>query len=221
MRPKLNRFALRSFSLDTILVLVVGLSLVSTAAAQNLLQLTPAQSTTVVGAPDVALDLEIDFSELTVGGGIEVTYDAARLEFVSFSFSEDPTFGLTGPVEGDPTQPLEIGAGWFVAEPPFGVSGLHTIGTFLFRAIGNGSAAVSTAESPITPGPYFSASNSTPLVVSYNSAMINVGPDIPVQGVQTQGVFGRLVCCALLLLISIRMVSPREILGGSPPGLRE
>lgn len=216
LRPKRNRFALRSFSLDTILVLVVGLSLVSTAAAQNLLQLTPAQSTTVVGAPDVALDLEIDFSELTVGGGIEVTYDAARLEFVSFSFSEDPNFGLTGPVDGDPTQPLEIGAGWFVAEPPFGVSGLHTIGTFLFRAIGNGSAAVSTAESSITPGPYFSASSSTPLVVSYNSATINVGSIIP-----AQGVFGRLVCCALLLLISIRMVSQREILGGSPPGLRE
>lgn len=202
---KLHRFALRAVALNAILVLLVGLSLVSTATAENLLRLTPAESSTDGGPPDVALDLEIDFAELTLGGGVEVTYDAARLEFVSFAFSGDPDFGLTGPADGDPTQPLLIGAGWAMFEPPFGVSGLHTIGTFLFRAIGNGSATVSTAESPINPGPYYSPVNSTPLVVSYNGAMIHIEPAVP-----TLGVLGRLVCCLLLLLVGIWMVGQRE-----------
>ncbi|MGE4605344.1 MAG: hypothetical protein AAEJ52_01235 [Myxococcota bacterium] len=201
---KPRRFALRAFALGAIGALLIGLSLVSTATAQNLLLLTPAQSHSDVGTPDVALDLEIDFAEVTIGGGIEVNYDATRLEFVSFTFSGDPNFGLKGPADGDQTQPLEIGAGWVVFEPPFGVSGLHTIGTFLFRAIGNGSAAVSTTESPINPGPYYSPNSPAPLVVSFNNAAIDVGAAVP-----TLGMFGRLVCCSLLSLAGIRMVGQR------------
>ena len=216
-RLKPGRFGLRAVCLNAVSILVFGVSLSSTAAAQNLVRLNPTQTTTGVGASDVALELEIEFSDVTVGGGVEVTYDALLLEFVSFTFSNDPNFGLLGPADGDPTQPLEIGAGWFAAEPPLGVSGVHTVGTLLFRAIGNGVASVFIRESPISPGPYYSASSSTPLVVSYNSAAVNIGP----VAVPALGVFGRLTCCVLLGLIAIRMVSYRDILGGSRPELRE
>jgi hypothetical protein len=216
-RQKPDRSARRAVGLNAVLTLVVGLSLASISAAQNLVRLNPTQSTTDVGAPDVALELEIEFLDVTVGGGVEITYDASLLEFVSFTFSQDPNFGLLGPGDGDPAQPLEIGAGWFTVEPPRGVSGVHTIGTLLFRAIGNGVASVSTSESPISPGPYFSASSSTPLLVSYHSAAVNIGP----VAVPALGVFGRLTCCVLLFLIAIRTVSHRDRLGGVRSGLRE
>lgn len=220
-RQKLDRFALRAVCLIAVLIPVlipvVGLSLASTAAAQNLVRFNPTQRTTNASAPDVALELEIDFFDVTVGGGVEVTYDSSLLEFVAFTFSQDPNFGLLGPADGDPTQPLEIGAGWFMVEPPFGVSGVHTIGTFVFRLIGNGVASVSANGSPISPGPYFSPSSSTPLVVSYNSATVNIGP----VAVPTLGVFGRLTCCAVLFLIAIRTVIHRDILGGARSELWE
>lgn len=214
-RARPGRMLLRVVVLDAIAFLLFGLSFVSTATAQNTLRVMPAQSAAVVSGPDIALELEIDFSEVTVGGGVEVTYDASRLEFVSFVFSGDPFFGLSGPADGDATQPIIISAGWFITESPFGVSGLHTIGTFTFRPIGSGSASVTPSESPINPGPYFSPSSSMPLVVVYQEATIDIGvaPAVP-----AMGAFGRLVCCALLLAIAIRMVNPREMRGGSPPG---
>jgi hypothetical protein len=216
-RKNAGGFALRASGLNAVLILLIAPLLTSTATAQNLVRLNPTESTTGVGPPDVALDLEIDFSDMTVGGGVEVTYDASLLEFLSFTFAQDPNFGLTGPADGDPTQPLMIGAGWFAVEPPLGVSGVHTIGTLLFRAIGNGAASVSTSESLSNPGPYFSASGLIPLVVIYNSAVVNIG----IVGVPALGVFGRLTCCLLLFLIAIRVVSHREILGGPRLEYRE
>lgn len=197
------RFAWRTVALDALLVLLVGLSLVPAAAAQNRVQLTPAQSTANAGALDIALDLQIDFAEITLGGGVEVSYDATRLEFVSFTFSGDPNFGLTGPADGDPTQPIEIGAGWAIFGPPGGVTGLHTIGTFRFRAIGSGSAAISTAASPTFPGPFFSPSSGGPMVVLFESATIQVAP----AAVPAWNALARLICGALLCLIGIRRMS--------------
>jgi hypothetical protein len=199
------------------LIVLVGMSYVSAAAAQNFVDLSPTQSETVVGL-DVALNLEIDFTDATVGGGVEIMYDATRLEFVSFTFSGDPDFGLTGPADQDPNQPLEIGAGWLMVSPPFGVAGIHTIGTLLFRPIASGSATVSTRESGLNPGPFYSASTGTPMVVVYSGATVNVGPSA---AVPTLDAYGRLVCCALLLLLVIRVLNHREILGGSPRGILE
>jgi hypothetical protein len=200
-----------------LLIVLVGMSYVSDAAAQNFVDLSPTQSEAVVVGLDVALRLEIDFTDVTVGGGVEIMYDATRLEFVSFTFSGDPNFGLTGPANDDPDQPLEIGAGWLVVSPPFGVTGIHTIGTLLFRPIASGSATVSTRESGINPGPFYSSSSGTPLVVVYSGATVNVA----VAAVPTLDAYGRLIACALLLLLVIRVLSQREILGGSPRGIRE
>ena len=177
---RLRRFGCRTLALDALRVLLVGLCLAPTAAAQNRVQLTPAQSTSGAGLLEIALDLEIDFAEITLGGGVEVSYDASRLEFISFTFSGDPNFGLTAPPDGDPAQPLEIGAGWAIFGPPGGVSGLHTIGTFHFRTIGSGSAIVSTAASPSFPGPFFSPNSSGPMEVAFESATIQIAaPAVP------------------------------------------
>ncbi len=212
--PEPKRFAMRML----FLIVLVGMSYVSAAAAQNFVDLSPTQSETIVVGLDVALNLEIDFTDATVGGGVEITYDATRLEFVSFTFSGDPDFGLTGPAADDPNQPLEIGAGWLVVNPPFGVTGIHAIGTLLFRPIASGSATVSTSASGINPGPFYSASSGTPMVVVYSGATVNVGPAV---AVPTLDAYGRLIGCALLLLMVIRVLNRREILGGSPRGLWE
>ncbi len=211
--PEPKRFAMRTI----FLIVLVGMSYVSAAAAQNFVDLSPTQSETVVGL-DVALNLEIDFTDATVGGGVEIMYDATRLEFVSFTFSGDPDFGLTGPADQDPNQPLEIGAGWLMVSPPFGVTGIHAIGTLLFRPIASGSATVFARASEINPGPFYSASTGTPMVVVYSGATVNVGP---AAAVPTLDAYGRLIGCALLLLLVIRVLNQREILGGSPRGIWE
>ena len=214
--PEPKRFAMRML----LLIVLVVMSYVSDAAAQNSVGLSLGQSETIVGGLDVALNLEIDFIDPTVGGGVEIIYDATRLEFVSFTFSGDPDFGLTGPVDDDPNQPLEIGAGWFVTIPPFGVTGMHTIGTLLFRPIASGSATVSTGESAINPGRFYpGGGGATPLAVVFSGATVNVGP--PAAAVPTLDAYGRLIGCALLLLLVMRVLSQRDILGGSPRGMRE
>ena len=213
-RPEPRRFSIRAL----LMIVLVGMSYVSEAAAQNFVDLSPGQSETIVAGLDVALNLEIDFTDATVGGGVEIMYDATRLEFVSFTFSGDPNFGLTGPADGDPNQPIEVGAGWLVVSPPFGVTGIHAIGTLLFRPIASGLATVSTRESGINPGPFYSASSGTPMVVVYSGATVNVGP---VTAVPTLGAYGRLMGCALLLLMVIRVLGQREVLAGPPRRIRE
>jgi hypothetical protein len=203
---KRGRVTRRVAVLNVLGILLVGLVLASTATAQNIVRLTPSESPAVAVPSIVALDLEIEFTDSTSGGGVEVSYDANRLVFISFTFSADPAgpnFGLVGPADGDPNQPLEIGAGWNVP-----VSGVNGIGTFLFRVIAGGSAAVSIAESPLIPGPWFdSQSPFGELVVSFGSAMINGIPAVP-----SLGMPGLMVCSALLILLTIFMMSKRELL---------
>ncbi len=211
---KPNRFSMRML----ILIVLVGSCDASAAVAQNSVNLSPTLSVVNMVGLDVAMNLEIDFTDVTVGGGVEITYDATRLEFVSFTFSGDPNFGLIGPADDDPNQPLEIGAGWFVVDPPFGVGGVHAIGTLLFRSIANGSATVSARGSEINPGPFYSAASLDTMVVLYSGATINVGS---VAAVPTLGAYALPMCLVLLLLMVIRVLNQREILSGSARGLRE
>ena len=205
--PKMKgRVTRRLAVLNVLGILLVGLVLASTATAQNLVRLTPPESPAVGVSSIVALDLEIEFTDSTSGGGVEVSYDAGRLDFISFTFSADPgapDFALAGPMDGDPNQPLEIGAGWNVP-----VSGVSRIGTFLFRVRAGGSATVSTAASPMIPGPWFeSQSPFGELVVSFSSASITGIPAVP-----SLGMPGLMVCSALLILLTIFMMSKRELL---------
>ena len=197
-------------ALKALLIVIVGLAFVHVASAQNVVRLTPATSSVELGSTNVALDLEIDFTDVTTGGGVEVTYDATRLTFISFTFSgdTDPAFD-SGPAPGETAQPLVVGAGWFIVSPPFGVSGLHTIGTFLFEAVGAGSAAVTTSESPSSPGPFFGPGPGTPLLVNYEAAAVDVAaaPNVPTAGLITLS-----LSMALLLLVGVRMTNQRQVL---------
>ncbi|MCP4904458.1 MAG: hypothetical protein GY910_05715 [bacterium] len=123
--------------------------------------------------------LQLDFSEVTVGGGIEVTYDATRLEFASFAFAPDPTMLLqTGPGDAETAQPLEVGSGWLILVPPYGVSGHLDVGTFTFRPLAEGFAFVATGPSAMVPGPFYSPTPSDDaLTVSFDAATVEVIPE--------------------------------------------
>ena len=195
---------LRGIAVRVLLFALLSLMLAPTGFAQNVVRLTPATSSADLGSTTVGFDLEIDFTDVTTGGGVEVTYDATRLTFISFTFSGDtnPAFD-SGPMPGETTQPLTIGAGWFIVDPPFGVTGLHTIGTFRFEAIAVGSAGLATAESPTSPGPWFGPGPGGPLSVTYEGATVDIviaAPSVP-----TAGLIARLLTMVLLLFVGVRM----------------
>lgn len=181
MTATLLRSSRRSRVVSTVVATLL-LFAASAGWAQNIVRLTPVSQTVQLTDPNVTLDLEIDFAEVTVGGGVEVTYDATRLQFDSFVFTNDPNFLLMGPAQGETAQPLEIGFGWLVVTPPFGVSGPHTIGTLTFLPIADGTAAVDTGPSASSPGPFFAPGGATPLVVDFQDATVEVVPE-PAVGV--------------------------------------
>ena len=143
------------------------------ASAQNIVLLTPFSQSIELEDSSVTVDLEIDFADVTVGGGVEVTYDATRLSFDSFEFKSGLDF-LSGPDPGEVGQPLEIGAGWVLFTPPFGVSGLQTIGTLTFTPVAEGEAFVQTRASSNSPGPFASPGSSSTLFVTFSGATIDV-----------------------------------------------
>ena len=210
--PKMKgRVTRRLAVLNVLGILLVGLVLASTATAQNVVRLTPPESPAAVVPSVIALDLEMEFTDFTSGGGVEVSYDANSLTFISFTFSTDvgaPDVGFAteGPADFALTQPLVISAGW-----SSGVTGPRRIGTFLFRLTGAGPTAVSMVVSPSivgSPGPWFdSQSPFGELVVSFGSATINGIPAVP-----SLGMPGLIVCSALLILLTIFMMSKRELL---------
>jgi len=163
-------------SLRSIAVVLVLLGS-APAHALNVIGLSPSEPYVVAGS-DFTLDLTMSFDELTVGGGVEVSYDSTVLTFLSFSF--DPAFtgnfGLQGPAAGSNVIPLEIGFGWFVG-PGGGETGAHTVGQLMFRADGTGpSTIVATSSSLLSPGPFFGPANlSSPMVVEFRSADIEIG----------------------------------------------
>ena len=86
---KRGRFTRRVAVLHVLGILLVGFTLSSTASAQNVLRFIPSEIPVASVSSNVTLDLELEFSDVTAGGGIEVTYDASRLTFISFQFSTE------------------------------------------------------------------------------------------------------------------------------------
>ncbi len=164
----------RSFfiAVATAIVLSAG-----TASALNSIHLSPPTQNVLLG--DVfSVDLLMDFDDATVGGGVEITFDPLVV-FNTFVF--DPgfiaNFGLSGPAPNQVVQPLEVGFGFF----PTPASGLHTVGTLTFTAVGVGPLQlITTAASSITPGPFFDLS-SQEMVVDFGTASVNIVP-IPEPG---------------------------------------
>ncbi len=130
------------------------------------------------------IQLGIDFTDILLGGSIALDYDAAALEFVSFTFTE----GGPEPILADFTQ-SPFGAfvswGWFQYEPDYGVLGLRSIGTLTLIArnlgvtsIVSSAVANGTAAGPLVgPGSPGTPLVGTPLQVNYGQTSFYVVPE--------------------------------------------
>jgi len=153
------------------------------AQALNTVSLSPASTTVALGDP-VALDLRIDLTDASIGGGVEIQFDVARLQFVSFSFEsglgDEPAFRC------EPSSPtascnesfpgtVEIG----FAKPFFGPDFIGTVvvGTLVFDAIAQGSAYVNTDPSAGFPGPFGDPFGSPLLISQWNDASVQIVPE--------------------------------------------
>ena len=158
-------------------MVILGLNSTS-ANALNRIDFGPTTQTIQAGS-DFTLDIVMNFDDVTVGGGIEVTYSPG-LTFLSFNF--DPTFtanfGLAGPDPGSIAPSLEISFGWLIFTGIGGETGTHTVGQLAFSANGPGPVQIVMAEeSNGAAGPYYGPANfSSPMAVEFGSATINVAP---------------------------------------------
>ncbi len=196
-------FGARERVLSSLFLLAAVTLAPGTAAAQlNQILLDAVESTNATGDFLVEVDISIDFSDFTVGGGASIDYDASRLEFVSFQFDPaGPTHFLDGPADGDPSQPLEFAGGWFIVQPPFGVDGLQPFGTATFRGIADGDAVISVSNGTPMHGP-FTGTNGAALTIQDASVTVTVSttspPMVPVFG----NVWSLVTLVALLIFVA-------------------
>ncbi|MGB0619764.1 MAG: hypothetical protein ACPGVZ_09875 [Myxococcota bacterium] len=181
---------------EATLSLVVTL-VAADAFAQNAVEVIAQQSTVAVDAEEILFDVRLQFSDVTVGGGFEISYDPARLEFLDFTFVDDPQMLIQmAPPAGTTDQPLVFAAGWLILTPPSGVTGENPVGTLRFRPLEEGPALVDlSASAAITPGPFYPpVAAPSPLDVNYADANITI---VPEPG------FGALMGCGLLVLAGL------------------
>lgn len=171
-----GKFVLLAISSAALLLL--GASQASAFGVNSIYLTPPDQSVVSGGTFDV--NLVMNFDDVTSGGGVEITFDPLVL-FQSFSF--DPAFTQNfvpiTPVDGETTQPLNIGFGFFVPVAPYGEVGLHTIGTLTFQAVGIGTTQmITTGASALgtSPGPFYSSPGATLLPVNFSGASVSILP---------------------------------------------
>ncbi|HIF91879.1 MAG: PEP-CTERM sorting domain-containing protein [Myxococcales bacterium] len=166
-------------------IVILGLNSTS-ANAVNRIDFDPASQSLAVGS-ELTLNIIMNFDEVTVGGGLEVTYSSG-LTFQSFDF--DPTFtanfALSGPDPGSTAEALDISFGWLIFTGIGGETGTHTVGQLVFQANGPGLVQIVMAEeSNGNAGAYYGPANlNSPMNVEFGSATINVVP-IPIPEPQT------------------------------------
>ena len=163
-----------------IAVAIVVLGLGSTSAhSLNIISLSSVSESVQVGS-DFAIDVLMDFDEVTIGGGLEITFDSSELTFLTFRFDQNFTanFGTLAPADGETVLPLEIACGWLDFSGGGGPTVPTTVGQLTFRAEGPGPVAiVMTLPSGSNPGPYYSPGNSGgALDVAFGSASLSVLP---------------------------------------------
>ena len=132
----------------------------SSASASNTISLN-CGSGSVASGNQFSVDVVMNFSEATGGGGMEIILDPS-LSFVSFAFDAafSGNFGLLNPNSGSgngsASAPLEIAFGFFSAAPPYGYVGLQTIGQITLQALTPGAvASIGSFASAFNPGPFY------------------------------------------------------------------
>ena len=161
---------------------IIGLlSLVFSNVQAASIYLNPLTSTVQVGN-NFLVGLEMDFSdEATMGGGIDINYDSAFADFVSFSFDSSfltlldpamtcPGAGACSPID-QPDTVSNISFGNFA-----GIGGNFLIGTLEFTALDMGDISLVSAATTGTAGPFVSAITFAPMDVTFNSATITAVP---------------------------------------------
>lgn len=175
----IQRCSLRFSRSGLIVAAIAILGMSSTSAnAVNLIDFGPASQSMEVGS-EFTLDIMMYFDDVTVGGGLEVTFSSG-LTFLSFDFNPAFTanFGLLGPDPGSVAPVLDIAFGWLIFTGIGGETGTHNVGQLRFRADGPGPVEIVLAEeSNSAAGPYYGPANlNSALDVDFGSATINVLP---------------------------------------------
>ncbi len=173
-----SRTALKSPLLG-FLVVMYCLFAASSASAINMISLDCGLPSVNAGE-QFTMDIVMDFSESTGGGGLELSLDPS-VSFVAFEFDTGFTgnFGLLAPTSGGTTSPLEIAFGFFSASPPWGWVGQQTIGQITLQALTAGAvASVSAGPSLFNPGPFYGFVDvNQPMDVQFGSASVTITPE--------------------------------------------
>jgi len=130
------------------------------------------------------VDLEIDCSDLFMGGSIKIDWDAATADLVSFSFATDGPQPLITDFTPSGSGGF-VSWGWFELEPQFSISGRKSIGTLTLMAKSAGplsvvssAVAAGTAAGPLVgPGSVNYPLAGNPLQVHYGGAYFYVIPE--------------------------------------------
>jgi len=157
-----------------LLGLVVG---AGPASALNILSLSTTTPTVDVGDP-VQLTLGMSFDEVTLGGGVRLSFDDTLLSLTSISFGgalgDDPDFrcpsdaGASNPV-ACPSDPNFISFGGFA-----GLSGDRTVAMITLQALAPSGGATMI---DLLPDRAFSDSVGSPLTVSLTGTSVVVTPE--------------------------------------------
>lgn len=150
---------------------VLPLLLAAAGAQAVSLRLEPADSAVQVGDP-IALALWMDFSDdPTLGGGVDLGYDAARLLATGFSFdagfADDPA--LRRLPDAAPGLLSGLGFGHFN-----GLAGPARVGSYSFAVLAPGLATLTLAPNADPVGSFYSAVSFAAQAPQFSGASLQV-----------------------------------------------
>jgi hypothetical protein len=149
-------------------VLLIG----GNASAANVLRFLPDQQTVDASAGSVQVDLQMEFDDTTLGGGIQLAFDDAILGLPTITFDaalgDDADFRC--PLDTNPTCPSDpLFASWGTFG---GLTGAKTVLSLVLPLLAEGSTQLSASIVN-----EFSDSGGTPLDVTIVPAAITVVPE--------------------------------------------
>ena len=140
----------------------------------------------------ITFDLLMNFSDdPTVGGGVDIHYDPAYLEFVRFDFDSD--------FRGDPfynRQPIVIPGGVLssLSFGDFNGVSIGKVGMFTFQALERGTSHITLlsdglpGDLHLVAGRFFSAVSFSEQAVSFSGATVTVVPEPEIWGMLLAGI---------------------------------